>query len=326
MVTEDLEPPTSPGSLLLENLYISLDPYLRGRMKQNVASYAAPFKLGEPFLSHQVSRVLASNAEGYKKGDLVYLRGRWETHSAYPDAAAVPELRVLEPAEGIPLSYYIGSLGMPGMTAWAGLNVLAHPEPKETLFVSAASGAVGQSVVQYGKKLGMRVVGSAGSDDKCEWVKEELGADEVFNYKKPPGGSIAAAVKAACPEGIDVNFENVGGETYQAVLENMNKGGRISVCGWISGYNSNAPLFPGPEKWQADKESRGLEYVKFFLVSDYYKDHREEMMRKTTEWIKDGSFKVREDVTDGLEKAPEAFIGMLAGKNFGKAVVRIKKE
>lgn len=211
-------------------------------MKQNVASYAAPFKLGDPFLSHAVSRVIKSNADGYKTGDLVYLRGYWESYTVYADASKVPELRVVTPAAGIPLSYYIGSLGMPGMTAWAGLMVLAHPKAGETLFVSAASGAVGQSVVQYGKKAGLHVVGSAGSDDKCEFVAKELHADACFNYKKPPGGSIGAALKEACPKGIDINFENVGGETYEEVLKLMNKQGRVSVCGWISAYHSNVSV------------------------------------------------------------------------------------
>lgn len=203
MDTVDIDPDTvtEPGSLLLENLYISLDPYLRGRMKHGVQSYAAPFPLGEPFVSHAISRVLKSNAEGFKAGDLVYLLGRWESHTVYPDASKVPELRVFNPAPGIPLYVYISALGMPGMTAWAGLNILAHPKAGETLFVSAASGAVGQMVVQYGVKNGMRVVGTAGSDEKCEFVKS-LGAAECFNYKKPPGGSIEAAVKAACPNGI----------------------------------------------------------------------------------------------------------------------------
>lgn len=146
------------GAIVTENLYVSLDPYLRGRMKQNVQSYIPPFKLGEPFLSHAVSRIIKSNADGYKVGDLVYLRGAWEAYSVYPDASTVTELRVLNPTPGIPLSYYIGSLGMPGMTAYAGLLVLAHPKAGETLFVSAASGAVGQSVVQYGKKVGSFVL------------------------------------------------------------------------------------------------------------------------------------------------------------------------
>lgn len=169
------------------------------------------------------------------------------------------------------------------------------------------------------------MVGSAGSDEKCEWVKKELHADAIFNYKKPQNGSIGAALDELCPNGIDIDFENVGGEQYEEVLKRMNKGGRISVCGWISGYDSSAPLWDAT-KFETDRASRDLEYVKFFLVSDYYKDHRAEMMQKTTEWILDGSFKVKEDVKDGLENAPAAFIGMLRGDNFGKAVIRIKAE
>jgi NADPH-dependent curcumin reductase CurA len=235
-------------------------------MKQSQASYIAPFKLGEPFVSHAVSRVVKSNADGYETGDLVYLRGPWESYTVYPNAAEVGELRVLKPAAGIPLSYYIGILGMPGMTAWAGVNVLSHPKAGETLYVSAAAGAVGQAVVQYGKKAGLHVVGSAGSDDKCALVEKELKADKCINYKT---AKIEEAIKAACPKGIDINFENVGGEQYEAVLNNMNKGGRVPVCGWISGYNSSGPLFSA-EKFEADAKAHDLEFVKFFLVSNYY--------------------------------------------------------
>ncbi|KAI9028791.1 hypothetical protein DFJ74DRAFT_703751 [Hyaloraphidium curvatum] len=327
IVSEDLDiDNVAKGSVVTENLYVSLDPYLRGRMRQGVKSYIPPFSLNEPFVSHAVSRVAKSGADGFKEGDLVYLMGSWESYTVHKDASKVPQLKVLEPAKGIPLSYYIGVLGMPGMTAWAGLMVLAHPKAGETLFVSAASGAVGQVVVQYGKKMGMRVVGCAGSDEKCEWVKKELGADECLNYKKPPGGSIAAAVKAACPNGIDVNFENVGGEIYEAVLANMNKGGRVSVCGWITDYNKSS-MGGTPERLEQDRVDKDLEYCRWFLVSaPEFKEHVAEQQKKTTEWILDGSMKVKEDIRDGLEQAPAAFIDMLQGGNFGKAVVRIKKE
>ncbi|KAJ3318405.1 hypothetical protein HDU93_003892, partial [Gonapodya sp. JEL0774] len=196
-----------PGSVVTENLYLSLDPYMRGRMHQTRKSYIPPFALGEPFTGYAIGKVVKSSNPAFKEGDIVKGFLGWETYTV----AVKPELfqlQVLTPTPGIPLSYYISVLGMPGFTAWGGFVILAQPKAGETLFVSAASGAVGQVVGQYAKQLGLRVVGSAGSDDKVAFLKNELGFDEAFNYKKPPGGSIKSALAQACPKGIDINFEN----------------------------------------------------------------------------------------------------------------------
>ncbi|KXS13424.1 oxidoreductase-like protein [Gonapodya prolifera JEL478] len=310
------------GNVVTQNTFLSLDPYMRGRMRQEAKSYIPPFKLGEPFNGYAIGTVIKSSNPAFAVGDTVKGFLSWETYSVVPNPDLI-QLKVFTPTPGIPLSHYISVLGMPGFTAYGGLIILAQPKAGETLFVSAASGAVGQVVGQYGKKLGLRVVGSAGSDDKVAFLKNELGFDEAFNYKKPPGGSIKAALQQACPKGIDINFENVGGETYDAALSLMNPQGRIPVCGWISGYNSSN-AFPPPEKFEADRVKHNLSVLRFFIQVEFAKgDTPKEHREKTEAWILDGSLKVKDDVREGLDNAAAYFCGMLKGENFGKATIKV---
>lgn len=313
-LVENEVPVPGPGQMLLKTLFLSLDPYMRGRMNDG-PSYAEPVAVGGVMTAGTVCEVVASNLEGYLAGDVVLAGSGWQDY-ALSDGEAV---RKLDPAAG-PLSYALGVLGMPGFTAYIGLLQIGQPKPGETVVVSAASGAVGSVVGQIAKLKGCRVVGVAGSSDKCTYVAEELGFDVCVNYKD---ADFAEQLAAACPDGVDIYYENVGGKVFQAVVPLLNTWARIPVCGLIAHYNATA-LPDGPDKTpllMRNILTKRL-LIRGFIIFDHYGDFPV-FFDEMSGWIKDGSVRYREDMIEGLEKAPEAFMGLLEGKNFGKLVVKV---
>ncbi len=307
-------PSAGPGQMLLKTLFLSLDPYMRGRMNDG-PSYAEPVAVGGVMTAGTVCEVVESNLEGYATGDIVLAGSGWQDY-ALSDGEAV---RKLDPAAG-PLSYALGVLGMPGFTAYIGLLHFGRPKPGETVVVSAASGAVGSVVGQIAKLKGCRVVGVAGSADKCAYVKDDLGFDVCVNYKD---ADFAGQLAAACPEGIDIYYENVGGTVFQAVLPLLNTWARIPVCGMIAHYNATS-LPEGPDKTPLLMRNILTKRLMFrgFIIFDHYEDFPG-FYKEMSNWIKEGSVRYREDMVAGLEAAPEAFMGLLEGKNFGKLVVKV---
>jgi NADPH-dependent curcumin reductase len=294
----------------VKNLWLSLDPYMRGRMS-DARSYVKGVDIGEVMVGQTAGEVVASNNKNLKVGDHVLTQLGWQLYGVTREAIKVDASRV-------PLSYYLGMLGMPGLTAYFGLKELGQPKPGETVVVSAASGAVGSAVGQIAKIKGCRAVGVAGSPDKCEYVVRELGFDSCVNYKT---GNLVAALKEACPNGIDVYFENVGGDVLRAVMTMLNQNARIPLCGLISEYNATE-IGPGPNL-RPLLFNRAL--IKGFIVSDHMV-RLGDFLKDCGGWLRDGRLKYREDVVVGLEKAPEAFIGLLQGKNFGKLLVRVGED
>jgi len=300
------------GEILTRTLYLSLDPYMRGRIS-GVKSYAQGVELGQVIVGATVGEVLESKHPGFAKGDIVQGYSGWQSHAV----AAGGAVRKLDPRQA-PVSTALGVLGMPSMTAYVGLLDIGQPKPGETVVVSAASGAVGSAVGQIAKIKGARAVGIAGSQDKCDYVVRELGFDACVNYKK---GDLLAELKAACPGGIDVYFENVGGDVLRAVMQLLNMNARIPLCGLISEYNATDTV-PGPNL-RPLLFNRVL--VKGFIVSDHLA-RLPDFLKDCGGWLREGRLKHREDVVVGLEKAPEAFIGLLQGKNFGKLLVRVGED
>jgi len=305
-------PAPKSGEILCRTIYLSLDPYMRGRIS-GVKSYAKGVDPGELMVGGTVSEVMESRHPDFKPGDLVQGYDGWQTHAVSNGAG----VRRLDPAQA-PISTALGVLGMPGMTAYVGLLDIGRPKAGETVVVSAASGAVGSVVGQIAKLKGCRAVGIAGARDKCDYVVDQLGFDNCVNYKTE---ELVPALAAACPDGIDVYFENVGGEVTEAVVQLLNPFSRIPLCGLISMYNATSPA-PGPS-WRALLTNRTL--VKGFIVSDHL-DRMPAFLADCTTWVREGRLKFREDIVDGLENAPTAFIGLLEGKNFGKMLVRVAHE
>ena len=311
MVEVELPAPAA-GEVLVENRYMSVDPYMRGRMRAE-GVYAAPYPLNAPLYGGAVGEVLESGDENLQPGDIVLNPGAWQ------DRLLVKASHVerLEPFDPERVSLYLGTLGMPGMTAYVGLNRFGEPKEGETVFVSAASGAVGANVCQIAKMKGCRVVGSVGSDAKAEYLKAECGADETINYRTC--GDLTEALRAAAPDGVDVYFENVGGEHLQAALNAMNPFGRIVACGMISTYNNAEPA-PGPNNLMliVGKKIR----INGFIVFDH-NDMREAFLRDMSEWIGSGQIRTRETIVEGLENTLDAFLALFSGDNFGKMVVKL---
>jgi len=305
-------PEPQVGEIVVKNLYMSVDPYMRGRMR-DAKSYADAWQIGEVMQGGAVGEVIASRSPDFAVGDYVVTGLGWREISV----SSTKGIRKIDPSLG-PLSAFLGTLGMPGMTAYVGLKKIGEPKAGETLFVSAASGAVGANVCQIGKILGCRVVGSAGSDEKVAWLKEEAGVDEAINYKTV--GNLEAAVAQACPDGIDVYFENVGGDHLVTALNLMNKFGRIVLCGMIAMYNEPIPC--PPNLGIAIGQHLRLQG---FTVSTYW-DLYPQFLKDMGQWIGEGKLKWKETVVEGLEKAPEAFIGLFKGANFGKMVVKLADE
>ncbi|WP_417623239.1 NADP-dependent oxidoreductase [Paremcibacter congregatus] len=304
-------PEIGAGEFLVRNLYLSVDPYMRSRMN-DAKSYVPPFQIGAVLEAGVVGEVVASQNDKFREGDVVVGMFGWENYSK----STGQDVMVVERG-AVPLSYYLGVLGMPGMTAYAGLVGVANLQPGETVFVSAASGAVGSVVGQLAKIMGCTVVGCAGSDDKVTYLVNELGFDRAFNYKTC--GNIAKTIAEMCPKGIDVNFENVGGEIMEAALWNMRNFGRIALCGMIANYNDKE-MTPGP-RGLGIMIQRRLK-MQGFIVFDNPALNME-FVGKAAQWLKEGKLKYRETVTEGLENAPAAFIGLLKGENFGKQIVKI---
>ncbi|HEU4437985.1 MAG TPA: NADP-dependent oxidoreductase [Methylomirabilota bacterium] len=308
-LVESPMPAPKDGEVLTRTIYLSLDPYMRGRIS-GARSYAQSVEPGQVIVGGTVGEVLESKHPGVAPGDIVLGYDGWRSHAVSNGGA----LRKLDPMQA-PVSTALGVLGMPGMTAYVGLLDIGRPRPGETVVVSAASGAVGSAVGQIAKIKGARAVGIAGSKDKCDYVVRELGFDACVNYKT---GDLPAALKAACPSGIDVYFENVGGDVLRAVLTLVNQNARIPLCGLISQYNATEPT-PGPDL-RPFLFNRVL--LKGFIVSDHL-DRMGDFLRDCSGWLREGRLKYREDIVEGLEKAPEAFIGLLQGRNFGKLLVRV---
>jgi NADPH-dependent curcumin reductase CurA len=307
-------PAPGPGEVVLRTLWLSLDPYMRGRMSEE-PSYAAPVAVGQAMVGGTVSEVAASNNPAFAPGDIVVGSAGWQTH-AISDGKG---LRKLDPKLA-PLSTALGILGMPGMTAYMGLLEIGKPQPGETVVVAAASGPVGSLVGQIAKLKGARAVGIAGGPKKCAYVKSELGFDDCVDHRAP---DFARQLAATCPKGIDVYFENVGGAVFEAVLPLFNPFARVPVCGLISQYNATE-LPPGPNKLPLLMRSVLTKRlaIRGFIVSDFA-NRQADFLRDVSAWLKEGKIKYREDVVDGLEKAPASLIGLLKGENFGKMLVRV---
>jgi NADPH-dependent curcumin reductase CurA len=316
ITTVDL-PPIKDGEILCRVIYQSLDPYMRGRM-DDAKSYATPVPIGGVMEAGTVAEVLESKNPNFKPGDIVNSRLGWQTH-AISDGAGV---RVVDPSLG-PISTAVGVLGMPGMTAYVGLLDIGEPKEGETVVVSAASGAVGAVVGQIARIKGCRVVGVAGAREKCDYVVNELGFDACVGHQS---GTLGADLAAQCPNGIDVYFENVGGKTFDAVFPLLNPFARIPVCGLISRY-SHVGDFPGPDNLPKLMRSILTNRLKIqgFIVSDRAKRFKD-FLSDVSGWVKSGEIRYKEDFVDGIENAPEAFMGLLKGKNFGKLVVRVSED
>jgi NADPH-dependent curcumin reductase CurA len=303
-----------PGEMLLRTLWLSLDPYMRGRMS-DAPSYAAPVQIGQVMEGRTVSEVIVSNLDGYVPGDIVLSPSGWQTHALSQGKLA----RKIDPSIA-PISTALGVLGMPGMTAYTGLSEIGQPKAGETVVVSAASGAVGSLVGQIAKIKGARAVGIAGGPAKCRYVVEELGFDACVDHR---ASDLADKLKVACPGGIDVYFENVGGPVFEAVFPLLNSFARVPVCGQIATYN--ATDWPAGElrvsKLTRDILTKRLTF-RGFIVSDFAA-RQADFLRDVSTWLREGRIKYREDIVDGLEKAPRALIGLLRGENFGKLLVRV---
>ncbi len=301
-------PAISDGQLLVRNHYLSLDPYMRMRM-EDVKSYAAPQALDETMIGGTVGEVIESKNPKFKVGDKVVGMFGW-SEIGVSDGTLLKKV----PDGPVPLSAYLGAVGMPGMTAWYGLTQIIQPKAGQTIAVSAASGAVGSVVGQLAKLRGCRVIGIAGGKQKCDYVVNELGFDACIDYK---GGNLFKDVKAAAPDGIDGLFENVGGVVMDATLARMNPFGRIALCGLISGYDGN----PMPiHNLHAVLSMRLL--MQGFIVSEHM-EFWPQGLTELGQLVAEGKLKYRETISDGLASAPEAFMGLLRGKNFGKQLVKL---
>ena len=303
------------GQVLVRHHYLSLDPYMRGRMNES-KSYTAAQPLGEVMIGGTVGEVVASKSDHFKLGDSVVGQGGWQEY-ALVDASQRGVLQKVD-ATRVPLSAYLGALGMPGVTAWYGLTQIIAPKAGETLVVSAASGAVGSAFGQLAKARGCRAVGLAGGPDKCAYVTSELGFDVCIDYKQHPDLiSLSRALKEACPDGIDGHFENVGGLILDAVMLRTNAFARIAICGMIAGYNSASLPMANPALILVNRLK-----IEGFIVSEHMQLWPE-ALAELGALMAGGKLKYRESVAQGLTSAPEAFIGLLKGKNFGKQLVKL---
>jgi NADPH-dependent curcumin reductase CurA len=313
-VVEELPAPAE-GELLLAVRYLSLDPYMRGRLS-TAKSYAAPVEVGQVMVGGTVAQVVESRHPGFEPGDWVLSYSGWQTAAI----ASGDEVRRLDP-ENAPVTTALGVLGMPGFTAYAGLLEIGRPQPGETVVVAAATGPVGSAVGQIAKLKGARAVGIAGGPAKVRALTEEFGFDVALDHRAP---DFADQLAAACGEGIDVYFENVGGAVFDAVLPLLNKHARIPVCGLVANYNATS-LPEGPDRLpmlMGQILTRSL-LVRGFIQDEFTSSHGRDFVREMGEWLRTGQVRYVEDVVEGLENAPSAFAGMLRGANFGKLVVKV---
>ena len=308
-------PEPGPGQVLVRNHYLSLDPYMRGRMNEG-KSYAQPQPLNEVMIGGTVGEVVASRNEHFQVGDKVVGMGGWQEYQLV-DASQRGVLQKVDTTH-VPLSAYLGAVGMPGVTAWYGLVKIIAPKAGETVVVSAASGAVGGAVGQLAKVRGARVVGIAGGADKCRYVVDELGFDACIDYKEHRDlKSLSGALKTACPEGVDGYFENVGGMILDAVMLRANAFSRVAMCGMIAGYNGEPIPMAAPQLILVNRMK-----IEGFIVSEHM-ELWPEALKELGTLVATGRLKYRESVAQGLENAPEAFLGLLKGRNFGKQLVKL---
>lgn len=311
-------PTPGDGQQLLRNITLSIDPYLRGLMSESEDAYAKPFALGEPIGGGAVAEVIYSGDGAYRPGDLVVTDGGWQEY-AVSDATG---LRKLPPRMEHP-SFALGVLGMTGFTAWHGLLKIGEPQPGETLVVAAASGAVGSVVGQIAKLKGCRIVGIAGGPEKCRYVADELGFDACVDHRDP---AFAKHLADAVPDGIDIYFENVGGAVFDAVWPHLNVQARVPVCGLIAGYDGatreqRPDRLPNAALTLIKKRIR----MQGFLMGDHIDRDYDTFIREMSQWLAADEVRVREDIAEGLEQAPEALMRVLNGRNFGKTLVKVKR-
>jgi NADPH-dependent curcumin reductase CurA len=303
------------GDVLLQILYLSLDPYMRGRM-DDAKSYAKPVEIGGVMEGGTVARVLRSRNGAFDPGDVVLSHSGWQSHAISNGS----DLRKLD-SQRAPVTTALGILGMPGFTAYAGLRNIGKPKAGETVVVAAASGAVGSAVGQIARIFGARAIGIAGGAEKCDYVRNELGFDAAIDHRSP---NLAEELAAACPNGVDVYFENVGGHVWSTVFPLLNDFARVPVCGLIAHYNEERSAAGTQDQLPAVMRAilRKSLIIRGFIQREFA-DQRPDFYREAAAWISDGRLKYREDIVEGLENAPDAFIGLLDGKNFGKLIVRV---
>ncbi len=306
---EDVIPAPAAGEVVARTIWLSIDPYMRGRLREQ-QTYAVAIQPGGVMTGETVGEVVASAHPGFAAGDIVVGARGWQSHTV-----SKGEVLTKLPRHGVPLSAYLGVLGMPGATAYAGVSEICKPVKGETVVISAASGAVGSVAGQLAKRAGARVVGIAGGSEKCLWVQDSLGFDDCVDHRSL---DLPRELRAACPNGIDAYFENVGGAVQAAVFDQLNSFARVAMCGMVSQYNA-AEFPPGP--------NLGFVVGKRILLQGFIVSDKPERMtnwrRIAAPWVADGSLIYREDVVEGLENAPEALTGILAGRNFGKLLVRV---
>ena len=308
-VADSPMPDPGEGEALVRGIYLSLDPYMRGRISA-ARSYAKPVEIGAVMEGRVVGQVVGSRDPAFREGDFVFGGYGWQLYSAVPGKG----LLKLDPGEA-PLSTALGVLGMPGLTAYVGLSEIGKPQPGETVVVSAASGAVGEVAGQLAKRAGAFVVGIAGGADKCRFVESELGFDAAIDHRS---ADLGAALDRACPNGIDVYFENVGGAVQQAVFPRLNDFARMIMCGMVAEYNDTEPR-PGPNLMATVRKRLKIQG---FIVGDQWQ-RWDEYRAMAAPLVRTGLLKYREDIVDGLDHATEAFIGLLQGRNFGKLLIRL---
>ncbi len=308
-------PAPQDGQILLRTVFLSLDPYMRNLMEEIGPAYAPSVRLGEPMPGGTVSRVVASCHPQFRAGDLVLGNAGWQDYALSDGQDLLPLGAMAQP------SLALGGLGMPAFTAHVGLLDIGQPKPGDTLVVAAATGAVGAVVGQIGKLKGLRVIGIAGGADKCRYATEALGFDACLDRRDP---DLAERLAAACPDGIDIYYENVGGAVFEAVLPLLNIGARVPVCGLIAHYNDAAPP-PGPNLLPQMMSTLLQKRIRMqgFVILDHYGARFDAFRREMSAWLETGQVTLREDLVPGLENAPDAFIGLLEGRNFGKLVVRL---
>ncbi|MFM1897714.1 MAG: hypothetical protein RLZZ385_2788 [Pseudomonadota bacterium] len=310
-------PELQHGQILIKVLWLSLDPYMRGRMR-DVKSYAAPMEVGDVMIGESAGVVVKSLSDKFKAGDYVTAHCGWQTMIVTDENS--PRLMKVDLNNGT-LSAHLGVVGMPGRTAYFGLLEVGKPHAGETLVVAAASGAVGSVVGQIAKIKGLRAVGIAGGPEKCRYVREELKFDACLDYK---AGNLAEQLKAACPDGIDIYFENVGGDVTRAVAPLLNAGARVPICGYVSNYNDE-DIAGSDLPFQILQKLDPVPEHRFFVVTEWM-DRWVQATRQLGAWVSEGKIKYRESIGEGLENAPELFRGMLKGRNFGKQLVKIADE
>lgn len=313
--TREPLPVPREGQVLIRTRYLSLDPYMRGRMS-DAPSYAPPVEVGGVMVGGTIGEVVESKSPGLEPGDVVLAQSGWQKYGV----ARASAVRKLDPADDVPVTAALGVLGMPGCTAYVGLTQIGQPKPGETVVVAAASGPVGATVGQLAKIFGARAVGIAGGPEKAGYVRS-LGLDAAVDHRSP---TFAEDLAAATPDGIDVYFENVGGHVWDAVFPRLNQYARVPVCGLVASYNATS-LPDGPDRTPLLLTAvlKKSLTVRGFIVSDFMPSLEQEFLQRAVPWVRDGSLRGREDIVDGLENAPEAFIGMLEGRNFGKLLIRV---